>query len=724
MCSPECSFLNLFRFWRIFWVDASTAETIDISLQDIATDPDARASGVEHSSKSILQWLSRVEHDWLIVFDNASYDHDAMAKYLPPGNQGNILITSRNVGLTRYVSRDACIELDNMEEEDAVSLLLKSSLLNEYSVPMRQAARSIVQELCCLPLAIDQAGAAIASGLCDINDYLARYSQHRQALLGDLTFKGASHYGQAVYGTWDVSFTAIKAMDTAATESAIFILETFAFLHHDNISEAIIKRAAEALEEATLDGSSNACLPHPLVQLDQEGKWDPFYFREGIRNLLSFSLIKKAAVSGVYSLHPLVHAWSCDRMSHQQQLTSCSCAMDLLSNSITFNFGSEDYAFRQTLIPHIKATEKCTTAMGVALCYDDKQCINFGLVFHEAGNWKEAERLWVEVQQRRKRVLGEEHPSTLAIMSNLASTYWNQGRWKEAEGLQVQVLQTRKRVLGEEHPDTLTIMSNLASTYWKQGQWKEAEELDVQVLQTSKRVLGEEHPDTLTSMSNLASTYQYQGQWKEAAELKVQVLQASKRVLGEEHPDTLTSMSNLAVTYWNQGWWKEAEELEVQVLETSKRVLGEEHFDTLASMSNLASTYQHQGQWKEAEELEVQVLHISKRVLGEEHPVTLASMSNLAVTHWNQGRWKEAEELLVQALHTRKRVLGEEHPDTLTIMSNLASTYQNQGWWKEAEELQVQVLETSKRVLGEDHSDTLQRMSNLALTRKSQGKGS
>ena len=46
-----------------------------------------------------------------------------------------------------------------------------------------------------------------------------------------------------------------------------------------------------------------------------------------------------------------------------------------------------------------------------------------------------------------KRVLGEEHPSTLTSMANLASTYWNQGRWKEAEELFVQVMETRKRVL-------------------------------------------------------------------------------------------------------------------------------------------------------------------------------------------------------------------------------------------------------------------------------------
>lgn len=40
-------------------------------------------------------------------------------------------------------------------------------------------------------------------------------------------------------------------------------------------------------------------------------------------------------------------------------------------------------------------------------------------------------------------------------------------------------METRKRVLGPEHPNTLASMSNLALTFWNQGRLKKAEELDV-----------------------------------------------------------------------------------------------------------------------------------------------------------------------------------------------------------------------------------------------------
>ena len=54
-------------------------------------------------------------------------------------------------------------------------------------------------------------------------------------------------------------------------------------------------------------------------------------------------------------------------------------------------------------------------------------------------------------------------------MAILASTYRSEGRWKEAEGLGVKVVEKRKRVLGQEHPDTLASMASLAYTWKSHG---------------------------------------------------------------------------------------------------------------------------------------------------------------------------------------------------------------------------------------------------------------
>jgi hypothetical protein len=100
-------------------------------------------------------------------------------------------------------------------------------------------------------------------------------------------------------------------------------------------------------------------------------------------------------------------------------------------------------------------------------------------------------------------------------------------------------------VLGEEHPSTLTSMANLALTYSNQGRWKEAEELEVQVMEARKRVLGEEHPHTLTSMHNLAYTLQSQGCYSKALVLIKRCYQLRCQILGNQHPNTQLSLNAL-----------------------------------------------------------------------------------------------------------------------------------------------------------------------------------
>ena len=68
-----------------------------MSLKGISSIPAAQDSGVDGSVESVLQWISCIQEEWLIVFYNADDPPPEMvAKFIPPGSRGNILITSRN----------------------------------------------------------------------------------------------------------------------------------------------------------------------------------------------------------------------------------------------------------------------------------------------------------------------------------------------------------------------------------------------------------------------------------------------------------------------------------------------------------------------------------------------------------------------------------------------------------------------------------------------------
>jgi non-specific serine/threonine protein kinase/serine/threonine-protein kinase len=54
-------------------------------------------------------------------------------------------------------------------------------------------------------------------------------------------------------------------------------------------------------------------------------------------------------------------------------------------------------------------------------------------------------------------------------MNNLANVYQYEGKYAQAEALFRQTLEIRRRVLGPEHPDTLGSMVNLAIIYGEPG---------------------------------------------------------------------------------------------------------------------------------------------------------------------------------------------------------------------------------------------------------------
>src|SRR6202035_3857515 len=140
------------------------------------------------------------------------------------------------------------------------------------------------------------------------------------------------------------------------------ILKAFAFFHFDGISEDIFRRAAEALD-VQLRVTSN--LSYQLLVCNKSGKWDQLFFREGIRILISYSLINRSG-PGVYSMHPLLHCWSRDRMLQSELHTRCMSAKALLAQSISLQFASQDYALRHTLLSHTQANEKYGDEFGTS----------------------------------------------------------------------------------------------------------------------------------------------------------------------------------------------------------------------------------------------------------------------------------------------------------------------------------------------------------------------
>ena len=566
-------------FASVFWIDASSVGTITQGLKGICNLPAAQSSGLDGSPESALHWIGLLKENYVLVFDNADVLSPAeLEAYLPPGRGGNILITSRNSTMRNLTSLENSLEVSEMEENDAIKLLLKASYLDPSSMNSQFEASKIVKELFFLPLAIDQAGAYIASGATTIGDYLAKYFEHRKMLLSHSEFTGASKYNRTVYETWELSYIEIQQRAESdnfhkanAANSAMLLLELFPFFHHEGITEEIFSYAAlqkdQEISNPELPLASDI-LDWRLLALNKIGTWDNLLFGEGIRVLLSFSLIKKGPSDSVYAMHPLVHAWGRDRMTLDEKKKCCQRAYITLSCSLRW-CEVQPYEFKRALVTHVRANMEHSSSESSQsmISYLDDASERFLLLFWEQGYLKEAEILGIQVLDTRKKVLRVEHPDIIRAMGNLATTYQRLGKYTEAEKLEIPVLDATNRILGVEHPDTIRAMGHLASTYQSLEKYTEAEKLKIQVLDARNRILGEEHSDTIYSMGSLVLTYRSLGKYIEAEKLEAEFYEIMNRVPGAETPHTITAIANV-----QEAWG-------TQILDASSTVPNEENLD-------------------------------------------------------------------------------------------------------------------------------------------------
>jgi hypothetical protein len=104
-------------------------------------------------------------------------------------------------------------------------------------------------------------------------------------------------------------------------------------------------------------------------------------------------------------------------------------------------------------------------------------------VFPENDNFNRSKwrRLLPHTQYALSRIPTEDDDRELSDFAHICvMALYSDGRYKEAEELQMQVIERRKRVLSDEHRDTLNSIAYLAATFRKQRRWNKAEELEVQ----------------------------------------------------------------------------------------------------------------------------------------------------------------------------------------------------------------------------------------------------
>jgi len=443
-----------------------------------------------------------------------------VSNYFPAGGKGHILVTTRNPGAVVHATAGD-FRFREMDPEEAITLLLKSAYppnRPEHPDPnSRKLAQGIAVELGYLALALAHAGATIRRNIYTLERYLHYYLGHRKGMISLPHVKSADDAN--IITTWEIPFRRIVTRQSVEHKDAVDLMHIFAFMHFESISESIFQRSWNDLK-----GPNEKSVEYPGI-LRERPVWNEdaqARLRRAIRVLCDYSIIEHDPDKQVCSLHPVVHAWTRDRLSKPEQKRWLSCTAAVLARCISPELEPSGRAFRRLLIPHI---DSCLRALGsqspsfAETVERADELHRFASVYAENGLWKQARTLQRKVVSFRTKKLGRWHEDTIRAQRSLGYTYWNLADVKSAIELQSKVLKSRwwsRPSLVDwavwppwlpHHVSYCVALDDLTLTLWLAGRRDLSRKAGERAVKGLKRRLGPDDPMTLSAMFNLARTY-------------------------------------------------------------------------------------------------------------------------------------------------------------------------------------------------------------------------
>jgi tetratricopeptide (TPR) repeat protein len=718
----------------IWWVSAEQRELINPALADLAPHLNVRAgdsfSDTAQAVRDALRRGAPYSH-WLLIFDNADEPADLQPYF--PGGPGHVLVTSRNIAWSDVAES---IEVDVFARAESVEhLRRKVPVLTEAD------ARLVADALGDLPLAIEQAGAWLATTGMTVAEYVeALKTQFTQILdLGQ-----PDNYPVPVAATWRLSFQRLKQQSPGAAR----LLELCAFFAPEPIAMSLLNSAE---------------MIHSLLPYDPRLS-EPIVLGQLVRDIARLSLAKVEPGSSV-QVHRLIQAAVRSQMRSQEEREAAMHEVHNILVGAQPRGGTDDPATwsewdmiwshlapseaykcdydepRQLMIDRVRYLYKrfeLQEALDTGYWLEEQWKQKIGpdhrqslyLRFHIAnvlrslGRYQEAHDQDDEILKRQREVLPAGHPHPLQTAGSLAADLRGLGRFADALAMDQETYDRTKDLFGEDHPSTLSAANNLGVDLRLLGRTEEARRIDQDTLNSRNLVLGRSHPTSLHSSSMLARDQRELGDYAGSVVALQDTFDTFVKLtdLGRDYPDALRTAKNLAVSLRKMGRPEEAYERTKDTAERYERNFPVEDQDALACRLNLACDLAAIDKLGQALEEATWVWHAYERTLGSDHPFTLAAANNIVSYLRGTGAPHPAMQLADSTMRSFRSTLGDKHPFVMACAVNRTNCLHALDQLSKAETEQRAVSRRMKEVLGPDHPDAILSDANLAVTIRAAGR--
>ena len=430
----------------VFWIDASNLDSLDQSYAGIAQKLNIPGWDDEKANPKQLVKLhleGRVARQCLLIFDNTeeiSLEFPGLSgpqaanliSYLPHSELCSIVFTTIDSNIAERLASQNLVELQHLTPTTAQSMFEKY-LDTQLSKSEQQEAKLLLQELLYLPLAIVQAAACIRNTGLKIQEYRSQMGRQK---------KDDFEHNDKVTDDKPRGYNEKNPITTTL----------FITMEMIQIKDPL---AVDCLYLA-------ACVDSKDVPLDLVRPYSPG-MDAAVKVLSKYKLVTRRPAESAFDLHRLVHIALREWLQRQEKLGQWTQHAIAQLLQVFPDHGDSNRSKWRRLLQHVKCAMSYSLADG-----EDVEWLDLAwkaaMALYSDGRYNEAEELYVQVIETRKKNLGADHPSTLTSMANLAATYRNQGRWDAAEELFVQVIETSKKKLGADYLDTLNSIANLAFT--------------------------------------------------------------------------------------------------------------------------------------------------------------------------------------------------------------------------------------------------------------------
>lgn len=255
---------------------------------------------------------------------------------------------------------------------------------------------------------------------------------------------------------------------------------------------------------------------------------------------------------------------------------------------------------------------------------------------------------YAEERVAKLKQQGDDGRNYANALNDIGFNYFAMGRYEEAEPVFREVLELRRKIYGEEHLQYASSLNNLATLYQSLKRFKEAESFSLQTLDLRRKLLGKEHTRYATSLLNLGVLYMEQDKLKQAEDLLTEALDVLAKTEGVRDARYGIALNNLAAVYDDQGAFEKAERVYNQAKEIRKA--SKDWYGYAATLHNMGGMYERMGNIDKAVRHFERSLEIRAEYTGRNHPSYINSMSALAALYGTQEKYEQADSLFWEAV--------------------------------------------------------------------------